>query len=64
MPQMASMEKNDPIDNLVEHLKYKYKDQDNGQNTHRLHQKGQLILHLDTFVFLFVSLCSVLFCIS
>ena len=23
MPQMASMEKNDPIDNLVEHLKYK-----------------------------------------
>ena len=23
MPQMASMEKNDPIDNLVERLKYK-----------------------------------------
>ena len=23
MPQMASMEKNDPIDNVVEHLKYK-----------------------------------------
>ena len=57
--------KNDPIDNLVEHLKYKIqRARQWTKHTYRLHQKRRLILYLGSFVFVFVSLCSVLYCIS